>query len=316
MPPVSESPPKPIAAPERSLVQRMEALQRANNIRSRRAQLKRDLKAGRQPIHELLLEPPDYLETAKVFDLLLAVPEVRAGEGQQDPVSVQDLTEQDDRRALRAPAARAGRAHASPLSRGAPHPVAGQGLRDHRALRGGEGHADPRAARAGARARAVGLGHHPQAAPGRARRRRLPLPDPRGVRAPRRRAATSSSTPTYSGNQLRDAALRARAASAPTAARWCSRSRSRAPARCARRCPRRWPCSSPRRRWRRCARGWWAAEPTAPSRSTSGCAPPRRELEAQPEFAHVVVNDRLEDATEELVEIVDRSAPHLRATSR
>jgi len=74
MPPVSESPPKPIAAPERSLVQRMEALQRANDIRSRRAQLKRDLKAGRQPIDELLLEPPDYLETAKVFDLLLAVP--------------------------------------------------------------------------------------------------------------------------------------------------------------------------------------------------------------------------------------------------
>src|SRR5204862_3043160 len=74
MPPVSESLPKPIAAPERSLVQRMEALQRANNIRSRRAQLKRDLKAGRQPIHELLLKPPEYLETAKVFDLLLAVP--------------------------------------------------------------------------------------------------------------------------------------------------------------------------------------------------------------------------------------------------
>jgi hypothetical protein len=74
MPPVTDSPSKPIAAPERSLVQRMEALQRANSIRSRRAQLKRDLKAGRQPIHELLLQPPDYLETAKVFDLLLAVP--------------------------------------------------------------------------------------------------------------------------------------------------------------------------------------------------------------------------------------------------
>jgi hypothetical protein len=52
----------------------MEALARANDIRSRRAQLKRDLKAGRLRIHELLLEPPDYLETAKVFDLLLAVP--------------------------------------------------------------------------------------------------------------------------------------------------------------------------------------------------------------------------------------------------
>jgi hypothetical protein len=74
MPPVSESFFKPIAAPERSLTQRMEALQRANDVRSRRAQLKRDLKAGRQPIHELLLQPPDFLETAKVFDLLLAVP--------------------------------------------------------------------------------------------------------------------------------------------------------------------------------------------------------------------------------------------------
>ncbi|HWE14554.1 MAG TPA: integration host factor, actinobacterial type [Solirubrobacteraceae bacterium] len=74
MSPVSGSFSKPLAAPERSLMQRMEALQRANDIRSRRAQLKRDLKAGRQPIHELLLEPPDYLQTAKVFDLLLAVP--------------------------------------------------------------------------------------------------------------------------------------------------------------------------------------------------------------------------------------------------
>src|SRR6201992_1123065 len=74
MPPLSESPTKPVAAPERSLVQRMEALQRANDIRSRRAQLKRDLKAGRQPIAGLLLGAPDYLQTAKVFDLLLAVP--------------------------------------------------------------------------------------------------------------------------------------------------------------------------------------------------------------------------------------------------
>jgi guanylate kinase len=34
-----------------------------------------------------------------------------------------------------------------------------------------------------------------------------------------------------------------------------------------------------------------------------------RELEAQTEFAHVVVNDRLEDATERLVEIVRRALP-------
>ncbi len=37
-------------APVRSLDQRMEALQRANEIRVRRAQLKRDLKTGSQEI--------------------------------------------------------------------------------------------------------------------------------------------------------------------------------------------------------------------------------------------------------------------------
>ena len=52
----------------------MEALQRANEIRTKRAALKRDLKAGRASIHALLLDPPDYVETAKVFDMLLEVP--------------------------------------------------------------------------------------------------------------------------------------------------------------------------------------------------------------------------------------------------
>ena len=74
MPPATNSPAKSSAAPERSLVQRMDALQRANEIRTKRAQLKRDLKGGRVSIHELLLRPPEYLETAKVFDMLLAVP--------------------------------------------------------------------------------------------------------------------------------------------------------------------------------------------------------------------------------------------------
>ena len=74
MPPATNSPPKHSAAPERSLLQRMDALQRANEIRTRRAQLKKDLKAGRVSIHTLLLDPPEYLQTAKVFDMLLAVP--------------------------------------------------------------------------------------------------------------------------------------------------------------------------------------------------------------------------------------------------
>jgi hypothetical protein len=74
MPPAAETATKHTAAPERSLMQRMDALQRANEIRTRRAQLKRDLKAGRVSIHKLLLQPPEYVETAKVFDMLLAVP--------------------------------------------------------------------------------------------------------------------------------------------------------------------------------------------------------------------------------------------------
>ena len=68
------TPPNTSTAPERSLNQRMDALARANQIRIQRAQLKRDLKSGRRSIHSLLLEPPEYVETAKVFDMLLAVP--------------------------------------------------------------------------------------------------------------------------------------------------------------------------------------------------------------------------------------------------
>ena len=50
MPAAPQSPAKTHSAglaPERSLTQRMDALKRANEIRTRRARLKRDLKAGR-----------------------------------------------------------------------------------------------------------------------------------------------------------------------------------------------------------------------------------------------------------------------------
>lgn len=60
--------------PERSLIQQMDALDKANRIRTYRAHLKVDLKEGRKKIHGLILEPPKELETAKIFDLLLAVP--------------------------------------------------------------------------------------------------------------------------------------------------------------------------------------------------------------------------------------------------
>lgn len=61
-------------APARSLTQRLDALERANDVRTKRAALKRDLKCGRKSIDELLMDPPAFIETAKVFDMLLAVP--------------------------------------------------------------------------------------------------------------------------------------------------------------------------------------------------------------------------------------------------
>ena len=61
-------------APARSRDQRMEALKRANDIRVRRAKLKKDLKDGRVRVQQILSTPPDFVETAKVFDILMAVP--------------------------------------------------------------------------------------------------------------------------------------------------------------------------------------------------------------------------------------------------
>ncbi len=74
MPSPSNTATKPSAAPERSLTQRLDALKRANAVRTERATVKRDLKAGRLSIDELLLDPPACVLTAKVVDILLAVP--------------------------------------------------------------------------------------------------------------------------------------------------------------------------------------------------------------------------------------------------
>src|SRR3954454_19263884 len=63
-----------VQAPVRSLDQRMEALKRANDIRVKRAQLKKDLKSGSVSIEQILREPPEDVSTAKVFDMLMAVP--------------------------------------------------------------------------------------------------------------------------------------------------------------------------------------------------------------------------------------------------
>lgn len=59
---------------DRSLKQRRDALEEANRVRSYRAELKRDLKAGRKVLADVL-EDPD-CATAKVFDILLALPKM------------------------------------------------------------------------------------------------------------------------------------------------------------------------------------------------------------------------------------------------
>jgi hypothetical protein len=61
--------------PPRTLVKRHKALLRANEVRTSRAQLKRDLKAGRVSIYTILIRPEDYdVDSMKIFDLLLATP--------------------------------------------------------------------------------------------------------------------------------------------------------------------------------------------------------------------------------------------------
>ncbi len=60
--------------PDRSPSQRLEALKLANAVRTERAALKRDLKAGRIRIEQVLADPPECVHSAKVADIMLAVP--------------------------------------------------------------------------------------------------------------------------------------------------------------------------------------------------------------------------------------------------
>lgn len=64
-----------IEAPPRTLEQRQTALQKANEVRVRRKHLKRTIKDGDfDLLLDTLLNPPWWVETMQVFDLLLAKP--------------------------------------------------------------------------------------------------------------------------------------------------------------------------------------------------------------------------------------------------
>jgi hypothetical protein len=69
-------PPTTLTPPQRK--QALNALDLANAIRSKRAQLKRDIAAGEVALTQILVDPPAYAEKARVHDMLLSAPGVGA----------------------------------------------------------------------------------------------------------------------------------------------------------------------------------------------------------------------------------------------
>lgn len=65
-----------MSAPDRSLDQRRAALQVANEIRTKRANLKKELKAGHGSVVSVILEPPEWVETMHLRDLLMSAPKL------------------------------------------------------------------------------------------------------------------------------------------------------------------------------------------------------------------------------------------------
>lgn len=58
-------------APERSQIQRDDALDKANFVRTRRAQLKIRVNQGTLGVVDLLIDTPDYIETMKIYALMI-----------------------------------------------------------------------------------------------------------------------------------------------------------------------------------------------------------------------------------------------------
>ena len=164
----------------------MEALKRANDIRVQRAQLKKDLKDGRaRRSTRSSRDPPDYVATAKVFDMLMAVPKF----GRVKAARFLNQCRISQSKTVGGLSERQRAELIGLFNRSAPTPVfvvtgpsgAGKGTLIKALL----------AALAGARARR--LGDDAPSAAGRGGRPRLLVPLGGGVRRRRRRRASSSS---------------------------------------------------------------------------------------------------------------------------
>ena len=62
--------------PGRSREQRRRALEQANEVRTARAALKKELAAGKVELVQILAAPPPWLRTARVRDILLVLPKI------------------------------------------------------------------------------------------------------------------------------------------------------------------------------------------------------------------------------------------------
>jgi hypothetical protein len=84
--------------PPQTPAQRERALALAQQVRVLRAQLKRDLKHGRCSIRGVLSDPPSFITTAKVIDMLRAVPGYGPVKANKILKQCQHRAEQNDRR--------------------------------------------------------------------------------------------------------------------------------------------------------------------------------------------------------------------------
>ena len=188
-----------VQAPLRSLDQRMDALRRANEIRVRRAQLKKDLKAGNVQIEEILSTPAAVRRDREGRRHPHGRPEVRAREGGTVPEPVPDQPIQDRGRPLRAAAHGAG-GPAAPLTRGATLQLAAGGRLIVVTGPSGAGKGTLIRKLVGRRPdlELAGLGDDAAAARGRGGRARVHVPHRRRSSSGASRPASSSSTSSTS----------------------------------------------------------------------------------------------------------------------
>ncbi len=75
-------------------------------IRSARAQLKKELASGKIELAQILAQPPECVRTARVRDVLLALPKIGSVKGRPDPRRLRHRSREDARRPDRSPTRR------------------------------------------------------------------------------------------------------------------------------------------------------------------------------------------------------------------